>query len=152
MVVATIVAFWLVLGVEADGTLAWYIGSSGVSRHVFKIDDPATVEAVVARRSAAAADVALLQDELDSLAKAWRRARRQGAEARDAARAAYDAKLEELNSVKAETSVIALIQAASAAPWRQDLDAFYLAQRQWELKRNNARRLRLGLERKRCRI
>lgn len=148
MVVATIVAFWLVLGVEADGTLAWYIGSSGVSRHVFKIDDPATVEAVVARRSAAAADVALLQDELDSLAKAWRRARRQGAEARDAARAAYDAKLEELNSVKAETSVIALIQAASAAPWRQDLDAFYLAQRQWELKRNNARRLRLGLEEK----
>lgn len=145
MIAATIVAFWLVLGIGGEGTLAWYVGSRCVKERVFVIDDPATVDAVVAQRNEGSAKVAQLGAELETLTTAWRKARKEGVAARDAARAAYDAKLEELNAMNKAVSVVALVDQAPEGAWRQGLEGFYAGQRQWQLKRDNARRLRLGL-------
>jgi len=146
MIVATVVAFWIVLGVGAEGTLAWYVGSGSVKDRVFAIDDQATVESVVAQRTQAETRITLLAQELDKLAEEWRKARNEGVDARDRARAVYDTKLDELNSFRNATSITTLVNKAENVGWRAELDEFYADQKQWQFERDNKRRTRLGLE------
>ena len=146
MIVATVVAFWIVLGVGTEGTLAWYVGSGSVKDRVFAIDDQATVESVVAQRTQAEARITVLAQELDKLADEWRQARNEGVDARDTARAIYDTKLDELNSFRNATSITTLVNEAGSAGWRAELDEFYADQKQWQFERNNKRRTRLGLD------
>jgi len=146
MVAATLVAFWIVLGVGSEGTLAWYVGSSAVEDRVFVIDDATTVESVAAQRTQGLTEVAQLETELDGLAQDWRRARKQSEEARDTARTAYDAKLAQVGERKNAAAITTLVNATPASPWKADLQAFYDAQNQWQLERTNRRRQSLNLE------
>jgi Na+/proline symporter len=148
MVAATMVAFWIVLGVGSEGTLAWYVGSSAVEDRVFAIDDAATVESVVAQRAQAHTEIAQLETELDGLAQDWRQARKQSEEARDTARAAYDAKLAQVGERKNATSITTLVNAAPDRPWKAELQQYYSDQNQWQLERTNRRRQSLNLEAK----
>jgi Na+/proline symporter len=204
MIVATVVAFWLVLGVGAEGTLRWYVGSGSVKDRVFVIDDEATVESITAYRTNAAPGIDLLAEELDNLADEWRKARKESKkklktaraiynaeldklddelhkarsesnekqnaaraiydaeidkldagwriaesksnENRDAARALYDAKLDELKAARDAASTTTLVNQSKDVAWRTDLDEFYTVQKQWQLDRDNKRRIKSGLE------
>ena len=146
MIVATVVAFWLVLGAGAEGTLRWYVGSNSVKDRVFVIDDDATVESITTYRTNAAAGIDLLAEELDNLADAWRDARSEGDQQRDAARTLYDGKLDELNAARDAASITTLVNQTKDAAWRPGLDEFHTAQKQWQLDHDNKRRIKSGLE------
>jgi Na+/proline symporter len=145
MVVATVAACWIVLGVGSDGTLAWYIGRPVVADRVFTIDDPSTVAAVVKQRQSAATEIAQAETELDVLAQAWRTARKESDAARDRARTAYDTQLQQLNQLEARTSVPAFVDALGDRPWQSGIRRFYQEQQRGQLERDNPRRSRAGL-------
>jgi hypothetical protein len=140
------VAFWIVLGVGNEGTLAWYVGSGAVADRVFVVDDAAVVESVAVQRAEALADITRLEGELDDLAQAWRQARKQGDQARDTARSAYDTKLAEVGELKSAKSITTLVNAETDRPWAGQLQQFYADQNQWQLERVNRRRQSLDLE------
>ncbi|MFV2066601.1 MAG: sodium:solute symporter family protein [Pirellulales bacterium] len=148
MVAATVVAFWIVLGVGSEGTLAWYIGSSAVEDRVFVIDDAETVATVSAKFSQAQTEIGKGEAELDALVATWRKERRVSDQARDTARAAYDQKLSELSDLRKATDIPALVNGVSEAGWKADLQDFHDGQEQWQLERINKRRAGLGLEQK----
>lgn len=148
MIAATVVAFWLVLGVGNEGTLAMYIGTNSVKDRVFAIEDAETVKAITTQQDQAAAKLTQLGIEVDELAKSWRTARKESDTARDSARAAYDVKFDELNALRSATSVTTLVDQMTEAAWRKDLDEYYTAQNQWQLERINKRRSNSGLEAK----
>lgn len=148
MIAATIVAFWLVLGVGSEGTLAMYVGTNSVKDRVFAIEDAETVKAITTRQAQAETKLNQLETELDELTNTWRTARKESDEARDTARAAYDVKLNELNALRTATSVTTLIDQMTDPAWRKDLDEYYTAQNQWQLERINKRRTNSDLEAK----
>jgi Na+/proline symporter len=145
MVAATIMACWVVLWVGDKGTIKWYVDSSIVQDRVFAIDDVQTVNFVKTRQQEYQNRIDEVQTELETLVQVWRRAKEQGPEARDAARARYDATLQELEQLRAAASVPVLVAAMTGKPWQDKLDAFVQAQRAAELERENKRRARLGL-------
>jgi Na+/proline symporter len=145
MVAATIVAFWIVLGVGEKGTLKWFVDSDTVRDRVFVIDDAATVDAVVAQQAQMQAEIEEAEKELETLITTWRQARHESIEARDAARAAYEVKLAQLNQLRQAASVPVLVDAMAGTSWRQELDKYYQEQDLWELERENTRRARAGV-------
>ena len=146
IIVASVVAFWIVLGVGDDGTLAWYMGSSAVQDRVYMIDDKATVDAVVAQRQQAQGKIAELEDQVDILVNKWRKARKESDAARDIARVAYDTEYAALNDIKNATSVAALVNGFTNNDWRPELEQFYVEQNQWQLERTNKKRDKSGLD------
>jgi Na+/proline symporter len=146
MVAATVVAFWIVLGVGSEGTLKWYIGSGVVKDRVFTVADAEIVKEIGAQRAGAAETTKTLEAELSSLAAAWKKANKESEMARDEARIVYDAKVSEIDAHNAANSVTTLITAATDRPWSSDLQNFYAGQNQWELDRVNKRREKSGLE------
>ena len=145
MVAATLVAFWIVLGVGSEGILKWYVGSDIVSDRVFVIDDTDTVKTIVELQTQAQIEIKKTEKELNTLISQWRQARRESVQARDTARIAYEAKLAELNQMREAASVPVLIDGIVNKSWRQDLHQYYTEQKQWELKHENKRRTRAGL-------
>jgi Na+/proline symporter len=145
MVAATIVAFWIVLGVGETGTLKWFVDSAVVRDRVFVIDDAATIDAVVAQQEQAQLEIEKAEKELETLIKAWRQARQESIAARDAVRAAYEEKLAQLNQMRRLAFVPVLVDALAVASWKQDLHQYYQEQSLWELERENARRARAGV-------
>ncbi len=146
MVAATVVAFWIVLGVGSEGTLKWYIGSGAVEDRVFTVADAEIVKEVNTQRAIAADQTKALEAELSTLATAWKKANKESGEARDAARVLYDAKVSEIDVHKAANSVTTLVGVATDKPWSSDLQKFYTDQNQWELDRVNKGRVKTGLE------
>ncbi|MFZ9011756.1 MAG: sodium:solute symporter family transporter, partial [Anaerohalosphaeraceae bacterium] len=145
MVAATVVAFWIVLGVGSEGTLKWYIGSGAVEDRVFTVADAEIVKEINAQRGMAADQIKIFEAELSALAAAWKKANKESEEARDAARIVYDAKVAEIDAHKAANSVTALVGAASDKSWAPRLMDFYAEQNQWQLDRVNKRREKTGL-------
>jgi len=146
MVAATVVAFWIVLGVGSEGTLKWYIGSGAVEDRVFTVADAEIVKEIGAQRAGAAETTKTLEAELSSLAAAWKKANKESEMARDEARIVYDAKVSEIDAHNAANSVTTLITAATDRPWSSDLQNFNAGQNQWELDRVNKSREKSGLE------
>ncbi len=146
MVVATAVAFWIVLGVGDQGTLAWYVGSSSVRQQVFVIDDPQTIEQVSAQVAAADKTIKQYEEELSQLVDKWRQASKESDAARDAARAEYDAKHEQLNDTTQAAAIPVLVEGLPDATWKPALEDFRKQQIQAELERTNNRRVRLKLD------
>lgn len=146
MVAASAVAFWIVLGVGSEGTLAWYIDTNAVADRVFVIDDADTVSSVSEQYAKAQVEIATLERELDTLANHWKKERKVSDEARDVARTAYDAKMAQLSQLTAATSIPTLINAVTDADWKADLTQFYADQTQWQFERTNKRRVSLNLE------
>ena len=148
MVVATIVAFWIVLGVGDQGTLAWYVDSGAVKDRVFVIDDAAAVGLVEKTSEKAQARLKELNSELKTLIKEWKKASKESVAARDVARASYDIKLDELEQYKQATAVPTLVSAMREKSWYGDLNQFYTEQKQRQLGRINKHRTSLGIEEK----
>jgi Na+/proline symporter len=148
MVAASLVAFWIVLGVGSEGTLAWYIDSDAVAARVYVIDDPGTVSTVSQQHARAQDEIARGEAELNELANHWRKERKVSEAARDTARAAYDAKLAQLNELKEATSITTLVNAMTDTDWKAGLTEFYGYQTQWQLEQTNKRRVSLNLEAK----
>jgi Na+/proline symporter len=146
MVAATIVAFWMVLGVDSDGMLKWYIGSSAIKDRVFVIDDTETVSTVVSQRQQAEEAIRTMEEKLKILVETWRKAKKENVATRDAARMAYDATLEQINKAQRDASVPILVGALTDKSWVAELQRFYDKQNQWELNRQNKRRARAGNE------
>jgi Na+/proline symporter len=145
MVTATIVAFWIVLGVGSEGTLKWFVDSAAVKDRVFVIDDTATVNTVMAQQQRTQAAVEAMEHELEVLVEDWRDARKESVLARDVARAAYESKLTEVDRMRQAASVPVLVDAITDASWRQNLQQFYATQGIWELERENRLRARSGI-------
>ncbi len=148
MVAASAVAFWIVLSVGSEGTLAWYIDTSAVADRVFVIDDADTVSSVSEQYAEAQVKIATGQRELDTLASHWKKERKVSDEARDTARTAYDAKQAQVSQLMGATSIPTLINDINRADWKADLTQFYADQTQWQLERTNKRRVSLNLEEK----
>ncbi|MBN2376063.1 MAG: Na+:solute symporter [Sedimentisphaerales bacterium] len=146
MIVATIVAFWIVLGVGDQGTMKWYVGSSAVSDRVYVVSDAETVGAVKTTTQKAQVRIDALSGELEILIDKWKKASKESVAARDIARAAYDNKFDELESYKKANSISSLVFAMGEKSWYADLQQFQLDQRQWQLERINKRREGLKLE------
>ncbi len=145
MVAATLVAFWIVLGVGSEGTLKWYVGSSAVEDRVYTVADAGIVGEVNAQRAVAAKETKTLEAELSTLATAWKKANKENVEARDAARVVYDAKVSQIDAHKQANSVVTLVGAATGRPWSSGLEQFYAEQNKWQLDRVNKRREKTGL-------
>ncbi|MBN2212436.1 MAG: Na+:solute symporter, partial [Sedimentisphaerales bacterium] len=111
MIAATALACWLVLGVGDEGATSWCIRGGAVGDKVFVISDAETVQSVKDQQTASQGKLETLEDELEKLVNAWRAARKQGPEARDQARAAYEDKHHEINQIKGQVSVPALVNA-----------------------------------------
>ena len=140
MVVAFVLACWIVFGIGDQGTLKWYVGSSAVKDHVFVIDDAETVNAVKAQNELVAEQSVLYEKELEKQVKNWKKARKESTEARDAARVVYDAKLDEINAYNAANAVTTQVNALADKNWYAGLEQFYADQNQWQLERVNKRR------------
>ena len=140
MVAATIVAFWIVLGVGNEGTIKWFVASSTVKDRVCVIDDTATVNIIVEQQQLAQTRIVEMEGQLETLISTWRDARKESDQARDAARTAYDAKLTEINQAKAAASVTSILAGITNSSWQSDLNEYYAAQSKWELDRENKRR------------
>jgi hypothetical protein len=79
------------------------------------------------------------------LITSWRQARQEGIAARDAVRAAYEAKLIEVNQLRQAASIPVLVDTMADASWQQDLQKYYQQQNLWELERENQRRARVDV-------
>lgn len=144
MVAATIVAFWIVVGVGGDGTLKWYVDSAAIRNHVFVIDNAVIVDAVTAQVKQAENDMKSIQKKLDTLIADWRQARKVDVAARNAARAKYEAAFDQLNLMEQAASIPTLVDNAATESLQQDLQQFYNRQKLWELQRENKRLARTG--------
>ena len=140
MIVAFVMACWIVFGLGSDGTLKWYIDSSAVKDHVFVVDDADTVNAVKARNALAAEHLGNLNADLAILVGDWKKARKVSTQARDAARVVYDAKYEEINAYTAANAVTSQLNMLTDKPWSPNLHQFCKDQTLWELQRVNKRR------------
>ncbi len=145
MIAATVLACWLVLVVGDKGATAWCIRSGAVSDRVLVIDDATQARWLKQQQDSAEEKLQTLDNELETLADAWREARREGPAVRDAARAAFEAKQSEINTCKAQTAIPALLNAMTESGWQRDLQRFYDTQKQWELERTNQRRVKNNL-------
>ncbi len=146
MLTATIVAFWIVMGVGNEGTLKWYINNPSVQDKVFVIDDADTVEAVTGSQLILQESLKNAETELESLATDWRQARKQSIEARDTARAAYDAKHDQVKIIQSAVSIPNRLKVLDDKPWQQDLQQFYDRQKQQECDKQNRQRTDSGID------
>ncbi len=140
MVVATVVAFWIVLGVGSEGTLRWYVDSNAVVDRVCVIDDVETVKMVTERRNEGQEKLGELNAELSVLVEEWRDARKVSDEARDTARSTYDAKNAEIETLSKAIAIKTLLDGQADKSWQSDLKQFYTTQAKWQLERTNKQR------------
>jgi Na+/proline symporter len=110
MVVATIAAFWIVLGVGNEGTYKWYVGSSAVSDNVIKIEKDELAKNIIAEQKAASEENEKLTEEVESKVTGWRKAQKTGLLARDRARLLYDDALQAQEDHNNATTAIALLK------------------------------------------
>lgn len=124
MIIATVVAFWIVLGAGNDGTMKWYIDSNSIADRVLEIEDAEAVAAIKAEQKAAAPGLLAMQAEVDALVEHWREVRDVSVEERDASRAAYDAAESKLAQMKAKNTVATLAKQMDGKAWRPEIDEF----------------------------
>lgn len=121
---ATAIACVLVLVVGNTGILKLYVGTSLVSDQVAAVEDPGAAKKILEERAKAARKEARLAAELKVLVDKWREARHVSPEAREEARAAYDAKHQELEKFRSSHTVAALALAMKDKPWVKKAAAF----------------------------
>jgi len=109
MIAATVVAFWIVLGLGTEGTIRFYVSSSAVKNHVLVIDNPGMAEKIESVRDEAEPKIKLMQKQVSVKIKEWKKANKKSAAARDAAQTAYDALSAELTTSIEANSVISLV-------------------------------------------
>lgn len=124
MIVATIVAFWIVLGVGDLGTMKWFINNGSIKDRVERIEDAAAANAIKDRQQEASSTVAAMQTEVDALVEKWRDVRDVSIAKRDASRAAYEKAQNELNAFKESITTATLADEMDQKPWQSKVNAF----------------------------
>lgn len=124
MIVATVVAFWIVLGVGDAGTMKWFIGSGSIADRVHVIEDSEAVADIVAAQEMAAPQIAALEEEVQNRVQHWRDVRDESIELRDSSRLAYDNAVEELNTLADSVTVATLASEMSEAEWYARMEEF----------------------------
>ena len=110
MIAATIVAFWIVLGVGGDGTLKWYIDSSSVSQYVLNVDDTQLAKSITADMEAAKEKIETIEEDVEAKVTVWRDTEPKTLE-RERARLVYDKALKVQEKKKGDNTAIALLNA-----------------------------------------
>ncbi len=110
MVVATVVAFGIVLGVGDEGTYKWYIGSSAVSERVMEIENTELAEYIITEQETASEKGDNLSEAMEAEVKVWRKAQKTGPLERDRARLLYEKALESQENHDEATTAIALLK------------------------------------------
>jgi SSS family solute:Na+ symporter len=110
MAVATIVAFWIVLGVGDEGTYKWYVGSSAVSDKVMKIEEAELAKSIIAGQEEASKEGDKLSEAVKEKVDGWQEAQKTGPLERDRARLLYEKALENQGGHVAATTTIALLK------------------------------------------
>lgn len=141
MIVATIVAFFIVLGAGDEGVLKWYIGTSTVKDHVYVIENADLAKTITTEQAEAFKAIDEMEkNEVQPLVEKWREASKESETARDIARAAYDAKCIAVDKLKGNASITALLaQSSLQTDLKADLVSFYTSQKQWEVDRAEKR-------------
>lgn len=124
MVVATIVAFWIVLGVGDSGTMKWYIGSGSISDRVLAIEDASAAQSIKDQQAELSPDIEAMEAEVDAAVEEWREVRDISVAKRDASRAAYEAAQTQLNELKETAEVAYLADEMEQKEWQSDVAAF----------------------------
>ncbi len=142
MLVATIVAFWIVLGLQTEGTIKFYVDSSAVSDRVLVIDDAAMAKEIVAQRSAALPAIDEQKKLLKNKVALWKKANKESQVARDTARAAYETLNTTVSKMESANSVITLISDPTAqtkiTSFKAKLAAEYLQRENKKITKANA--------------
>lgn len=130
MIVATIVAFWIVLGLRTEGTIKFYVDSSAVSKSVMVIDNANLAKDISEKRSTALPAINKQKELLKNKVAEWKKANKESQVARDAARAAYDTLNAKVEQMEADNSVLALISdpvaLAKVATFKKTLTTEYI--------------------------
>ncbi len=146
MVTAIIVAFWIVLGVGNDGVMKWYVDSNCVKNHVFVIDDPGLTASIIAKYQQANDMIAKIETvEMKELVAKWRKARKENDMIRDKARKAYDTRMTQLNEMKSNASILALVNQNISQSLKANLDNYIIQQKQWQLERDKTNNVQSGI-------
>ncbi|NQV31158.1 MAG: hypothetical protein HQ515_00605 [Phycisphaeraceae bacterium] len=110
MVVATVVAFWIVLGVGENGTLKWYINNASVQDRVFAVQDAEMVNTINTRIEDGKEETEALAANSKTYVATWRKAKKDPL-ARDQARFKYDAVNKIETDHKNSLTIMALLKA-----------------------------------------
>ena len=146
MIAATVVAFWIVLGVGNDGVIKWYVSSNCVKEHVLVIDDAELSQSISSEHNNALNTINEIEKvEISELVTGWRKARKESDEIRDKARQAYDDRMAELNEFKASSTVVALLKQNETPALQDTLSEFQIKEDQWQLERENKLNAKSGL-------
>ncbi|VGO21909.1 Sodium/glucose cotransporter [Pontiella sulfatireligans] len=111
MIVATVLACWLVFGPGDDGVLNWYVDSSPVASKVQEVKDPALLSFIETAKEEGNTIVTQLNVEADAAAVAWKKTAKNDVEERAAAHSAYAVSYKRKADVDSALSVGALTQA-----------------------------------------
>jgi Na+/proline symporter len=111
MIVASLMAVWLVFGPGDSGVLNWFIDSSPVASKVQEIKDPALKSFIDAAQAEGAKTITALGKEVDKASEAWSNADKNDEKARLAAHDLYATTYKRKADVEAALSVGALTQA-----------------------------------------
>jgi len=111
MIVASLMAVWLVFGPGDSGVLNWFIDSSPVASKVQEIKDPALKSFIDAAQTEGTKTIATLGAEVDKASDAWSSADKDDEKARLAAHDLYATTYKRKADVEASLSVGALTQA-----------------------------------------
>ena len=143
MVVATVVAFWIVLGLGTEGTIKVYVDSSAVKDRVLVIDNPKMADRIATVRAEALPEIEVMQKQVTLKIKEWKKANNKSIAARDAAQAAYDSLSAELSASVAANSVISLISDPALkhriASFKSNIIATKLNKANTKIKKANAK-------------
>ena len=143
MIAATVVAFWIVLGLHTEGTIKFYVSSSAVSDRVLAIDNPEMSKTIAAKRAEVQPTITEQKAVLKEKVKTWKKANKESQIARDTARAAYDTLDTAITKMESDNSVLSLVTDAAAvaniANFKAKLEAAKLIRQNAKIEKANAK-------------
>jgi SSS family solute:Na+ symporter len=110
MVAASVVAFWIVLGVGSQGTLEMYVGTSAVADRVAVVEGEGLAESISKTMDKTDKDVDGMEESIAAKVEAWRAASKDGPLARDRSRLIYDKAVKKQTDLKKTNTVLALLK------------------------------------------
>jgi len=110
MIVATLLAVWLVFGPGDDGALKWFVDSSPVASKVQEVQDPALLAFIKAAKEEGKTIVETLGTEVTTASEAWKNTSKSDEQARADAHANYAFVYKRKADVQAALTVGSLTQ------------------------------------------
>ncbi len=120
MIAATIIAFWIVLGVGNTGTLKWYVNNSSVSEYVLKIDDAALADSISEKMDNSSKKAGEFAQAVQEKVSVWRLSKEDKLE-RDRSRLVYDKALAEQESFAKANTAISLLKDSANISYEEQI-------------------------------